>query len=310
MKKFSFPAFVLVLSLALGLVAAGCGTDSSEETGSASFDTTPAASEAEPSSAASAGISEITVPIGPAATTAEPDTTEPDTTAPGTDEPGTTAPSSDVDLSKVIALTFDDGPSTNTPSSTSRILDVLEKYGAKATFFVQGVQLTYAEFKDRNCEIVKREAELGMQIGSHSFDHPDFNKKDASEINSQIDKSVQLISDAAGGYDVKIMRTPYGSQKQHVKDAIDMPIILWSIDTMDWDTKDAQKTYDSIMNNVKGGCIVLMHDIYQATADAVEMVVPALIEKGYKLVTVSEMFRLYGKELKPHVVYYSVHETN
>ncbi|MBQ7246494.1 MAG: polysaccharide deacetylase family protein [Lachnospiraceae bacterium] len=293
MKNFKKITIVLIASFVFSLLASGCGdsvTGSSEPS-------SESASASEPASSQNP-VHEVVIQIPSSAVPAAEPTSEPTSS-----EAPSAGPSSGDDLSKVIALTFDDGPSTNTPSSTSRILDVLEKYNAKATFFVQGIQLTYAEFKDRNCAIVKREAALGMQIGSHSFDHPDFNKKDAAEIQSQIDKSIQLISDAAGGYDVKIVRTPYGSQKQHVLDAIDMPIILWNIDTMDWDTKDADKTYQAIMDNVKGGSIVLMHDIYQATADAVEMVVPALIEKGYKLVTIDEMFRLYGQELKPHTVY-------
>ena len=245
------------------------------------------------------------------------DTTIPDISAPistvEVEQPTETAEDyMSFDKSKVIALTFDDGPATNgdskgegEKSSTERILDCLEKYNCKATFFVQGVNCEYTEFKERNSALVKREHDLGMQIGNHSYDHPYFNKISTDEIKSQISKASDIIENAAGdGYKVEIMRTPGGAEKQSVKDAIDMPIILWDIDTLDWDTKDADNTYNVIMNNVKGGSIVLMHDLYQATADAVERVVPDLVQQGYKLVTIDELFKIYGKELEPHKTYY------
>lgn len=273
---------IIALILAVSLFAIGCGN--SDE--ASSQDTL----QAEVTTAAPAYIPEVTTPV------IRP--TEP-----------STPDYSDVDLSKVIAITFDDGPSTNTPSSTERILDTLEKYGVKATFFVQGVNLTYSEFKERNCALVKREAELGMEIGNHSYDHPNFDKMSASEIQKQLNDAADLIEEASG-VRPQIVRTPYGAQKQSTLDAVDYPVILWNIDTLDWDTKNADKTYNEIMNNAKGGSIILMHDLYQATADAVEMAVPALLAKGYKLVTVSEMFEMYGQKLEPNHYYYKAEKQN
>lgn len=247
-----------------------------------------------------------TIPI--VTTAAEPATEEPTTEAPTTEPvPG------DIDLSKYIALTFDDGPDMRKVSSTNRILDVLEEYGCKATFFVQTIQLTYPDaigdgsgltYAQRNKKTVQREHDLGMEIGSHSYDHPNFNKLSDDEIQAQIDKSCSMIKEITGE-DVKIIRTPGGAEKQNVLDAVGMPIILWDIDTNDWDTKDADNTYNHVLEHVRGGSIVLMHDIYSQTADAVEMLVPELVSRGYHLVTVSELFRLYGKEMLSHHRYYS-----
>jgi len=286
----------LVSILVIALMLSACGSEPPSPT--ADFQTEPVTKATEAPT-----IPGVTIPN----LTAEHSTEATETT--------TEAPtaSGDVDLSKVIAITFDDGPDMRYTSSTERILDVLEKYNCKATFFVQGVQLTYKEicdettgqsFAERNKALVAREHELGMEIGSHSYDHPNFNNMSASEIQAQVEKSCSMIEEITGE-EVKIIRTPYGAEKQNVLDAIDMPIIIWDIDTLDWDTKDPDNTYKVIMEQVKGGSIILMHDIYGTTADAVEMVVPDLVAKGYKLVTISEMFRLYGTPLSAHHSYYN-----
>ena len=280
----------LAFLLALSMFIVGCGTDLGQTV------ETTVETDGEGTSTAS------TIPI----ITAPVDSSKADET---TETEDTSASSSSTDdPEKMIALTFDDGPATNGKDgkcSTERILDVLEKYGAKATFFIQGVNLTYAEFKERNTGLLKREVELGMEIGNHSFDHPYFNKISASEIQEQISKCNATIRETLGDdFEIKIMRTPGGAEKQATKDAIDMPIILWSIDTRDWDTQDADNTYNVVMSEVGAGSVILMHDTYQATADAVEMIVPALIEKGYKLVTISELFEAWGNKLENHQTYY------
>ena len=294
-KIIKFLSVLLVLTM-----LCGCGGNaiSSSETDASG---TPA-----PSSTA-LDIPDITVPIDITGT-------------PAADDPSSETPSSstssgtdDIDLSKVIAITFDDGPDMRYTSSTGRILDVLEEYDCKATFFIQTIQITYdvpcneetgESFVTRNKALIAREHELGMEIGTHSFDHPNFNNLSDEEIQYQIDKSCSMIKEITGE-DVKIMRTPYGAHEDNVLAAVDLPIILWSIDTLDWDTKDAQNTYNVILEQVTGGSIILMHDIYKETADAVEMVVPELVARGYKLVTVSELFELYGKTLTGHNYYCS-----
>lgn len=185
---------------------------------------------------------------------------------------------------KLVALTFDDGPSNH----TTRILNCLEQYGQKATFFVVGNRV------NNYSSILQRAYNLGMEIGNHTWNHPKLTTLSWDGIISQktrTDDAVRSIT----GQNTTVMRPPYGSKNDAVLNAFNQPLILWSIDTRDWDTRNVQSTVDSVMNNVKDGDIILMHDIYEATAGAVEIIVPRLINEGYRLVTVSELAKAkYG----------------
>lgn len=210
---------------------------------------------------------------------------------------------------KLIALTFDDGPSVK---STNRILDVLEKNGAVATFFVVGYNI------EKNLSTIKRASELGCEIGNHSNGHKNLLKCTDSELRNQVDTPNKLLKELAG-IDVRLFRAPGGNFKG-VEGKIGMPLIQWNVDTLDWKYKDSsnedrteeqrnaelKKLADNIVNNAEKGDIVLMHDIYSFTADLCELIVPALTEKGFKLVTVSEMYLAYGEELKDGKVYYNI----
>lgn len=180
--------------------------------------------------------------------------------------------------SKVIALTFDDGPSRY----TEIILDKLEQYGAKATFFVVGNRV------DKYADTLRRTADLGMEIGNHSWDHANLTKLSADGILSQKSRTDDAVR-AVIGRNTTLLRPPYGSKNQTVADVYNLPIILWSVDTLDWKTRNAQSTVDAVMRTVKDGDIVLMHDIYEATANAAAELIPKLIDDGYSLVTVSEL---------------------
>ena len=217
------------------------------------------------------------------------------------------------DSGKYVALTFDDGPDMRYTSSTSRILDTLEKYGAHATFFVQAVQLTSdvtadeetgESFATRNKRILKRAADMGMEIGTHTFDHPQLTAIPMEEVRSQISRSCELI-ESVTGKEVKICRPPYGDVNEEILNEFDMPFIIWDVDSLDWDHKDPDKAYEIVMNEVENGSIILMHDIYNTTADAAEMIVPALIERGYTVCSVSELFEHLGKPLEGHHKYNS-----
>lgn len=187
-----------------------------------------------------------------------------------------------VDPSKpMVAITFDDGPSSkNTPI----ILDTLEKYNARATFFVTGGNAKAYP------EILKREIALGCQIGNHSMNHTAFSKQEKQDMLAAVE-GVNDIVKKATGYDITIVRPPYGDVDKRVKQVLsDYPLILWSIDTLDWSTRNTQSTVDCVMNEVNDGAIILMHDIHAETAAAVTQFVPKLIEKGYQLVTVDELY--------------------
>ena len=210
---------------------------------------------------------------------------------------------------KLIALTFDDGPN---PTYTNRILDILETNGAKATFFVVGYNI------EKNIDTIKRAQALGCEIGNHTADHKILTKCDSATIRHQVNKPNELINNLTGA-EVNLFRAPGGAFKG-VKSEIGMPLIQWSIDTEDWKSKDAahkdrteaernaelRRIADEVIVNAEKGDIVLMHDIYNFTADLCELVIPELTAKGFKLVTVSEMYEIYGESLKNGEVYYSI----
>ena len=195
----------------------------------------------------------------------------------------------------MVALTFDDGPKA---SSTGRILDVLEKNHVVATFFDLG------KLVNVHPEVTKREEAIGCEVGSHSYDHPNLSNLSISNIQLQVENSRNAFVSALG-HDVSLFRAPYGSVSTTVKANIPYPLINWNVDTLDWKSKNK----DAILNEVRkinnlDGKIVLMHSIYESTADAVEELVPELINKGYQLVTVSELAYYKGSSLNVGEVYY------
>lgn len=184
-----------------------------------------------------------------------------------------------VDPSKpMVALTFDDGPSIYTP----KILDVLEKYDSRATFFEVGNRV------NQYSNTVLRIDRLGCEIGNHSYDHPVLGNASASKINSQIGTTDTRLK-AITGKKPTLFRPPYGSVGANLKKYAGKPLILWSIDTLDWQSRNADKVYQKVIGQVKDGDIILMHDLYNSTCNAVKRVVPELKKRGYQLVTVSEL---------------------
>lgn len=192
----------------------------------------------------------------------------------------------------MVALTFDDGPSQYTP----RIVDVLNKYNSKGTFFVIGSSVK------SNKELIIDMIEDGHEIGNHSYNHKDLTTISKDELYKQIVGTDDLL-EIYTGHRTKIMRPPYGKNNEIMNKNIYKPIILWSLDTRDWENKNAEVVKNNILNNVKDGDIILMHDLYDSTAEAVEMVVPELIKRGYQLVTVSELMEYQGINLVSGQVY-------
>ena len=184
---------------------------------------------------------------------------------------------------KMVALTFDDGPSKFTP----QILDCLAAHNAKATFFVVGTNTNAYP------AIVKRASDMGMEIGNHTMHHKNLKTLSANGIQSELNSASSAIF-AACGKRPTIIRPPYGNYNRTVSSVANGPLILWSIDTLDWKTRNADKTVQSILSNVKDGSIILMHDLYSQSAEAAVRVIPELISRGYKLVTVSELAAAKG----------------
>ena len=183
----------------------------------------------------------------------------------------------------MIAITFDDGPG----QYTSLILDCLEENGQAATFFVVGTNI------ERFPEIVTRADSIGCEIGSHTYSHGNLNNMSASAIQNEITRTDNLISDATG-HVASIMRPPYGSHNQTVRNNVGKPLILWNVDTEDWRTRSTQSTVNSVLNNAHDGAIILMHDIHKSTVDAALIFIPELVARGYQLVTVSELASYRG----------------
>lgn len=228
------------------------------------------------------------------------------TEEPATEEPTTAKPKYSPS-DKLIALTFDDGPRSST---TNRVLDLLERSGGVATFFLVGYNIP------DNAEVIKRAAAMGCSIGNHTKDHKILTKCSADTVKAQVNGVNSLLRDM--GVEPTLFRAPGGAFKG-IKDQIGMPLIQWSIDTEDWKFKDAShkgrsaeertadlnRIADMVFSQAKGGSIVLMHDIYDFTADLCEIVIPGLVERGFKLVTVDQLFEAYGEKLENGVVYYS-----
>ena len=194
----------------------------------------------------------------------------------------------------MVALTFDDGPSVYTP----RILDVLEKYNQAATFFVVGYNAA------RYGSTITRAYNLGCEIGNHTYNHPDLTTRSYNSIVNEMASVNSLIYNATGSY-ATVMRPPYGSHNSTVRSAMQVPLIMWSIDTLDWKTRNTWSTVNCVLNNVEDGDIVLMHDIHSPTISAVEILVPELVKRGYQLVTVSELAMYRGNGMKAGVAYHS-----
>jgi len=212
----------------------------------------------------------------------------------GTISQPTPEPEYDPEL-PMLALTFDDGPS----AYTDRLLDYFAQYGGHGTFFVIGQQI------DNRSDTVARITEEGHEIGGHSWDHKQLTKLDEYEILEQLRQTRAKIFEYTG-VDAKLMRPPYGSFNDQVKTVcaeLHVSLINWNVDTLDWQNRNADIVYDTIMRQARDGAIILCHDLHKTTVDAMERVIPALIEQGYQLVTVSQLLTSLGGEIVPGTVY-------
>ncbi len=186
-----------------------------------------------------------------------------------------------------IALTFDDGPH---PGRTPEILDILEKYNIKATFFVIGENVNYYP------EVFQRIVAEGHEIGNHTYSHKvltDCNEKDLKE-------EIELFNKALENYEPKPIlniRPPeggYGNCLKEFASLNDYNIVLWSVDTMDWAHRSVENIVETVLSETSGGDIILMHDFISGkspTPDALEIIIPKLIERGFEFVTVSELIK-------------------
>lgn len=195
----------------------------------------------------------------------------------------------------MVALTFDDGPQ---PDVTNRILDKLSKYNSRATFFVVGERVNgYAD-------CLKRAVALKCEIGNHTYHHQNLTKENSDGIINEINSTNTAVENITGVAPV-VARAPGGALNDTARANAGMPFIFWSIDTLDWKYRNAESVIKRAKSEVKDGSIILMHDLYASTGDAVDVLVPWLCENGYQLVTVSEMMAVKGINMEDGKTYVS-----
>ncbi len=186
---------------------------------------------------------------------------------------------------RAFALTFDDGPS---PHNTPRILDLLGEDGAKATFFVVGDQVAGNE------EILARMVSEGHEVGNHTYSHPHTIELRRGALREELRRTSATLEHFATP---RLVRPPFGKDRRRIAAVgaeLGLRTILWSVDSLDTSLGDGAQIADRVLTRATDGAIVLMHDgggPRLATLEAVELIVPALIGRGFELVTVSELLQ-------------------
>lgn len=208
-----------------------------------------------------------------------------------------------IDPSKpMIALTFDDGPS----EETLRIVETLEKYDSKGTFCVVGSRLEMYE------SVLRATVASGQEIACHTWNHKNLTEISSDRARSQITQVNDLVYEMTG-YKIRVLRPPYGDNDKKVRSIcadLDMYIAHWKLDTQDWVSRNSSKVYKKIVREVENGAIILCHDLYSTTADAVIQAIPELISDGYQLVTVTEMLSFHKDGIIPGTTYSRIDPAN
>lgn len=187
---------------------------------------------------------------------------------------------------KTVAFTFDDGPG----DYEGELIDILVDAHATASFFLVGYKLSSYPLS------IQKMIENNMEIGNHTYSHKSLVTLSDSGINDEINKTNNKFFELTGKH-LKLVRPSYGAINQNVLNQLKMPVILWNIDTLDWQKRDSEYVKNHILENVTDGDIILMHSLYPTTVEAVRQVLPELYKRGYQVVSVSELADLKGKEI-------------
>ncbi len=187
---------------------------------------------------------------------------------------------------KFVALTFDDGPN---PVTTKNLLAVLKEKGVKATFFMVGYNIAEYPY------VVKSVYESGHDIGLHSYKHSNYGLMEFNEVVTDLDKCTNLIYSIVGKRPY-LVRPPFGNIDEEKIDTNDYFFVNWNVDPLDWSRETPEEIANDALKHISSGSIVLMHDIYQKSVDAAEIIIDKLVEKNYRFVTISELFDLNGKK--------------
>lgn len=185
---------------------------------------------------------------------------------------------------KYIALTFDDGPRRGT---TDCLLDGLRERGASATFFLVGEEIA------ANQDLVKRMRAEGHQVGNHTWSHVRLADAAPDKVAEEVGKTEATLENLLGesGY---WLRPPYGFITKGTEKQINVPMVKWSVDPRDWESRDTEKVVKAVLQDAKPNSIVLLHDIYPTSVEAALQIVDALQKEGYWFVTVEELLALNG----------------
>lgn len=178
-----------------------------------------------------------------------------------------------------IAITFDDGPH---PRFTPRLLDGLKERGVKASFFVIG------NLAEKYPELIVREKEEGHLIGNHTYAHIDIGKLPEEKGREEILRTSAVIKEITGN-EVEFVRPPFGSWQKKLEQEMEMIPVLWSVDPLDWTTKNPDEIVNKVVTKVKENDIILLHDCYQSSVDAALRIIDILQKEGYEFVTVDDM---------------------
>lgn len=184
----------------------------------------------------------------------------------------------------MVAFTFDDGPYSPV---TDRIVAAFEKAEGNCTFFNVGER-----WEDGYTDYIasgKNALAKGNEIATHTYNHPDLTTLSEESIKEQVKKSCKLIEKNTGT-EVKLLRPPGGAINEKVSNSVGKPMILWSVDSLDWKNRNTDAVCSAILDQIQDGSVILMHDLYETTAEAVERLLPKLKKQGYQFVTVSDLF--------------------
>ncbi len=186
-----------------------------------------------------------------------------------------------------ISITFDDGPHGG---QTPRLLKMLKDRGIKATFFCCGQCVA------QNPEVAKQIVTEGHEIANHSWNHPQLTKLGEAAVHDQIDRTHNVIKQTTG-VTPTLLRPPYGAftvqQRAWANATWGYKTILWDVDSLDWKHRSPAKTESIILSETKKGSIILCHDIHKTTVDAMPATLDALLAKGFKFVTMSDLIKMH-----------------
>lgn len=194
-----------------------------------------------------------------------------------------------------IALTFDDGPSGE---KTKAILQALTDNKMRGTFFMVGNKMNY------QADIINEIVSLQNEVGSHTYSHINMKRVSADKVTEELTKTNDLFKSITG-QNIKLVRPPYGAYKKELIKNYPYSFVLWNIDTNDWRYHNVEYLTSYILDNVADGNVILMHDSYATSVEAIQKVLPILYAKDIQVVTISELAALKGYNLEDGKVYHS-----